>query len=320
VWRDAESDRGLARVFCPSSAEADQALARIREESVAWGELLSGGILECRRSVLRHEDWAEVWKRHFLPVRVSRRLVVKPTWERWTGAPGDVVLELDPGMCFGTGQHGTTQSCLAFIDEFSQTAEHGAFLDVGCGSGILSLAAWQLGYRPVYALDSDPLAAETSRSNLTRAGAQDVHITCCELAEYSPDRRFRLVVANLLAAVLIPQARQLAGLLDAAQHPSLLVLSGILSSQYESVKAAYAEAGLREAARKEAGDWTSGCFQLDPDWVRTCRGDGANPALTGSARNSGPWRSPGPLPSTGRPASCPPAGCRLPDRRSRRRG
>ncbi|HYL41260.1 MAG TPA: 50S ribosomal protein L11 methyltransferase, partial [Candidatus Binatus sp.] len=125
---------------------------------------------ELRTRLVDEADWAEAWKRHFPVLRVGRRIVVKPTWRRHRRAPGEVVLTLDPGMAFGTGLHPTTRLCLTGLEEL---ADRGALaearvLDVGSGSGILSIAAARLGAASLVALDIDPIAVEASRANARR--------------------------------------------------------------------------------------------------------------------------------------------------------
>ena len=277
VWEPPPGVAGPALVtcFCATADEAPAAHARLAAGLREWAPLLPAPVtLATEIVVLPPEDWAETWKRFFHPRRVSPRLVVRPSWETYAAAPGDLVLVIDPGTAFGTGQHATTVACLQFLDELAGTAAPLAdqrprgpgappgaprFLDVGCGSGILSLAAAKLGLGPALGLDLDPLAVTASDENLARnappAGA--CRFVVADLAAFVPPAPAPLVAANILAEVLIAHAARLAGWVATAPGSALLV-AGILTTQYPAVLAAFAPHGLREHRRTSLDEWTSG--------------------------------------------------------------
>ncbi|MFA4945547.1 MAG: 50S ribosomal protein L11 methyltransferase [Lentisphaeria bacterium] len=257
--RTPESAELLAQLFAESAAAADQLAARLRAELPRWLPDFDPASLE--RDTLRREDWAESWKRFFHVQRITPRLVVKPSWEAYTPAPGELVLELDPGMSFGTGYHGTTRACLEFLDRLSQELPEAALLDVGCGSGILALAAWKLGFRPVRAVDNDPDAVRIARENLERNGASGVAVEVADLADYLPPQPARVVVANILAPVLIRFAPRLASFLDSRHGPAYLALAGILHGQYPEVRATFTALGFTECATRAIDEWSSGLFR-----------------------------------------------------------
>ena len=212
-------------------------------------------------SVLPREDWAESWKRHFHVERASRRLIVRPSWEEASPQPGDQVLTLDPGMSFGTGQHATTQACLRFIDELSAAHPGAGFIDLGCGSGILAIAALRLGMGPVVAMDYDPIAVTVARENANANGiGPELVLQTGDVRDWRPPQQAPVVAANILAVVLRGQAANIAACLS-PDGPAHLILAGILSSQYADVAAAFAPYGLREYRRSTRGDWTSGVLQ-----------------------------------------------------------
>jgi len=256
TWEQPTDPQAVLRVFCDDPGSAAALQEEIGGRLEGWLSLLSQRPAVSRQ-VTQREDWAEVWKKHFPTFRASRRIVVKPSWEDVRTKPGDVVLEIDPGMTFGTGHHATTQACLSFIDELSEELGNVAFLDAGCGSGILSMAAAKLGFQPLAAFDHDPDAVRVARENLRRAGVDDVVLTCADVATFSPQRRFRVVVANILADVLARHAECLAGYVDTAVRPSYLVLAGILDEQYAGIRVRYEALGLRESAVMRADGWTS---------------------------------------------------------------
>ncbi len=250
----------------PENAEA---LRQAAEDALAgWDDLLQGKpALACQ--TMQQEDWAESWKKYFHTFRASERLVVKPSWEAYEAQAGDVILSLDPGMCFGTGYHGTTKACLQFIDDLERSQGPVSFLDAGCGSGILSLGARLLGYAPVVAFDNDPQAVDTARENLARAGVHDVVLEHGALGEYTPPRPARLVAANILAVVLVALAEDVIKLVDRSGAGGHLILSGILNEQYQEVLERFQSLGAREISRRTIAEWTSGLFVVGADPERT---------------------------------------------------
>jgi ribosomal protein L11 methyltransferase len=213
---------------------------------------------------MRQEDWTESWKKHFHTFRASERIVVKPSWESAEKAPGDIILELDPGMCFGTGYHGTTKACLQFLDQLQkEVGSEASFLDAGCGSGILSIAARLLGYLPVFAFDNDQQAVLTAQENLLKAGFSEVVPTMAELEEYLPPKPCRVVAANILATVLIQHAEQILKFMATDGKPTFLILSGILNQQYADVKRRFENLGCKEINTITIEEWSSGCFRTD---------------------------------------------------------
>ena len=133
------------------------------------------------------EDWSESWKRHFPVIRVSERLVVAPPWSELEETPGLCVVRIEPGLSFGTGQHGTTKACLFFLDRLQHRLPEAVVLDLGCGSGILAIAAAKLGFPRVLALDHDPEAVRVARENTAANGVADrIEVA---VAEVERDRR-----------------------------------------------------------------------------------------------------------------------------------
>ncbi|HXG46431.1 MAG TPA: 50S ribosomal protein L11 methyltransferase [Methylomirabilota bacterium] len=213
------------------------------------------GRISIRR--IRREDWAESWRRHFKPFEIAHRLLVKPSWSRRKAGPGQATLILDPGLSFGTGHHPTTRFCLEQIVHARHTGERQSFLDVGCGSGILSLAAAKLGYDPVAAFDVDPEAVRIAGENARRnrlAGR-----ICLRQADLTrlPRERVRqhdVVCANLVYDLLLDARARLKAWVKPG---GILVLAGILSHQLPLVRRAYAGGGWLPRAHAVQGEWES---------------------------------------------------------------
>jgi len=262
IWHDPDTQEAVIRVYCENADAAEQARVRLSESMQAWNELLGNELPEITCHTLRKEDWTEKWKEFFHAFRVSSRLVVKPSWENFDARPNDIIIELDPGMSFGTGYHGTTRACLEFIDELRDELEMVSFLDAGCGSGILSLAAAKLGFEPIMAFDYDPQAVGIACENLQKSGVENVEFFASDLAEVKPPQKFRLVVANILAVILDKHAERLVSFLDRAHSPSYLILSGIMISQYDGIHKRFCELGLEEISNRAIDEWKSGLFVL----------------------------------------------------------
>ena len=233
------------------------------------------------------EDWKLAYRRHFKTEEVGKRLLIVPEWEledvrssidQSNNPTNRTIVTLDPGMAFGTGKHETTRACLEYIDELGA---HRSFLDMGCGSGILSIAAAKLGYGPVAGFDIDEEAVEASRENAALNGVEvdyrvfalgkgsvtlDASIEAAKgiypdlalqgkandptAADFQPAD---LVVANILGPLLIAFADEIAGYVKRD-----LVVSGILTELYPEVLAAFAARGFREVSRKTIGEWSTG--------------------------------------------------------------
>jgi len=201
-------------------------------------------------TVIRNEDWANNWKVHFKPVRIGERLVIKPTWEEYQKLPGDLVIQIDPGMAFGTGAHPTTRMCLESMERICFNQNGGKLadtvLDVGTGSGVLSIAAALMGASQITAVYIDPEAVRVTQENLELNGVEQiVAASTTNLADLPGD--YDVVVANILAEELV----RLSAPLTAKVAPGgWLILSGILTEKEEFVCAGFPGLTLVENPRE----------------------------------------------------------------------
>src|ERR1035437_7227804 len=206
----------IVRAYLPGRDPVEME-AVIGAAETALGRLQAFGLRpigELQTRLVREEDWAEAWKSHFPVLRIGRRMVIRPTWRRHRALPGDVVLSLDPGMAFGTGLHPTTRLCLAALETLAGGGHlaHGTGprgtcrgIDVGCGSGILAIAAGKLGAGELLGVDTDPIAVESTIAN-AKLNAQTRLITVRQGSVPSGDGQFDLVLANLIASLLVKLA------------------------------------------------------------------------------------------------------------------
>ena len=247
-FRDIEEDFTRLRIYFEDPAQADAA-----KKCLSDALAIVGVEAPVETGEIADEDWKFAYRRHFKTEEIGRRLVTVPAWEKVP--PGDrIPIVLDPGMAFGTGKHETTRACLEYIDELAPVA---SFLDMGCGSGILSIAAAKLGCGAVTGFDVDAEAVEASRAN---AAANGVAVTFFKYGLGARERRdlgtADLVVANILGPLLIRFADEIAPC--ATRH---LVVSGILTTLYPEVLAAFASRGFAEVSRKTLGEWTTGLLR-----------------------------------------------------------
>jgi len=196
--------------------------------------------------------WATRWRTFHRPLRFGR-LVVAPSWRKVTLAPGEVLIRLDPGMAFGTGQHPTTASCLRALAAWVRSGL--PVLDLGTGSGLLAIAAGRLGARPVLALDTDPGACAAAAANSRRNDlAAAVRVCCGSLDALRPRATFAVILANLTAAAHLALLPALAAHLAPGGRAAL---AGILGEQEPDVRRAVRAAGLAVTGRHQAGEWVT---------------------------------------------------------------
>jgi ribosomal protein L11 methyltransferase len=240
-----------------------------RAEQALWhlAQLRSMG--DPRTRELAEEDWAEAWKKHYTILHIGKSLVIKPSWLEYASQPNEVIVELDPGMAFGTGLHPTTRLCMVALEEYAanlakvpstslrsvQDANAQGFrmIDVGTGSGVLSITAAKLGARDILALDLDAIAVETAARNVAINHAdQVVRVERGSIDAEKHRNLFDLVCINILAEVIC----ELAPAVAAALRPGgTVIASGILDFKAEPVIDALCEVGIEIVEQKQEEDW-----------------------------------------------------------------
>ncbi len=208
-------------------------------------------------------NWMEAWKQHYRPIPIGSRLMILPAWMESPNA-GRVAVKIDPGMAFGTGTHPSTQLCLEFLDGLLDDAGHAptTFIDVGCGSGILAIAALRLGVKSALGVDIDTEALVNARQNAAANGlGSELILGAGSVREILdgvfPFRSAPLVAANILAPVIIRLMQD--GLADVLSPGGHMILAGILVSQEAQVAEACRQAGLANTARRQMEDWVALC-------------------------------------------------------------
>lgn len=234
---------------------------RRRLEEALWYLGRIRPLPQAQYRLVRQTDWSESWKEHYQPIAIGKRLMVIPAWLE-APDPNRVSVRIDPGMAFGTGTHPTTQLCLELLETHFQEAAmpFGDVIDVGCGSGILAVAALALGASRALAVDIDPEAIRATRENAALNGVLDaLEVASGSVGEIRQGRflirRGRLVLANILAPVIIKLLDE--GLGELLTPEGSLIASGILEEQSAEVEAALLQHDLRVVSRRQIGDWVA---------------------------------------------------------------
>lgn len=232
-------------------------LRALKEESATW-DGFDPGKLELTVENIREEDWANEWRKYYKPTRVSPRVVVVPSWEHYEAAEGDVILEMDPGMAFGTGTHETTRMCLKMADQYVHPGD--TVIDVGCGSAILGIAAAKLGAKEVLAIDRDPVAVQSAVENIERNGVADrVRAVEGDLLAGQHRMQADVVLVNIIADVIIGL---LPDLRPFVRPGTVVILSGIIKERLTDVTDAVANCGYTLLETDAQGEWTAAACRI----------------------------------------------------------
>lgn len=229
-------------------AHIEAELKRLRALDLGF----DAGKLTSQTGAVDEEDWAESWKKSYKPFRLGKHMVVKPGWEAFDAQPGDKIIEIDPGMAFGTGTHETTGLCVELVEEFVKPGMD--VIDIGTGTGILAIAAAHMGAKDVLATDLDPVAVKVAAENVQKNGFSDVIRTRAGDLLDAVDESADVVIANIIADVI----RMLALPVRAHIRPGgKFVCSGIARERKSEVVESLEEAGYQNLDIRDRGEWTA---------------------------------------------------------------
>lgn len=255
-------------VYIPENSQGSEMLVSLKSEISRLSELDKNseyGRLEIAMSNVKEEDWANNWKQYFKPLKVGKKLLIKPSWEEYENTENRLILEIDPASSFGTGQHNTTRLCMEFMEDVVKPNDK--ILDLGCGSGILSIAGILLGAESVVAVDIEENSVKTTIENFEKNNISSEKYTayCGNVVvdETISDKLgtgFDLITANIVADVLIAMSSLFKKYL---RQNGTLIVSGIIEERKDEVINAITEIGFSLVDEKEKDDWVAAKFILN---------------------------------------------------------
>lgn len=242
--------KGIVHIYISPEENPAEAVSFLTERYTA-----EGIDAEIDKTACKNEDWENNWKKYFKPMPIGERLLIRPVWEQEYDAGNRAVLHLEPGLAFGSGTHDTTRLCLETLEKYANPGK--TVLDIGCGSGILSVASLLLGADKALGVDIDALAVKTARENGRTNGFDEPRFTV--LQGSTTDKvtgRYDIIVANIVADIIINLCRDVKNFMNPG---AVFITSGIIVPREEDVLRAFEENGLAVKARHESGGWL--CFE-----------------------------------------------------------
>ena len=250
---DVEKGIIFIKAYFPDSDELINTIQRIREnievKPKTLGEDSYGKVV---LKEVNDEDWAESWKKYYKPTKIGESIVIKPTWEEYDLREDEVMVELDPGMAFGTGTHETTYLCIETLEKFVKEGFN--IYDIGCGSGILSIVAAKLGAEKVVGVDLDPVCIDVSKKNIDLNGVEDrVRVVEGNLLDVV-DEKVDLIVSNIIAEIIVTMTKDLKRFL---KKDGIFIASGIILDKESLVLDSLRENGFEVLEVNRKNEWLS---------------------------------------------------------------
>ncbi len=256
VMLEEENDQVVIKTYLPEDEFSPEKLVIIKDKIqglIQFG--LNPGQVEVFTSTVQEEDWATSWKEYFYPEKISDTFVVKPTWREYKAKPGEKVIEIDPGMAFGTGTHPSTYLALQALEEIGPKQSN--MLDVGTGSGILAIAAALLGIPQITAVDIDSVAVKVANENVLLNKVQkQVQVMRSDLVKriMEKGKKYKLVTANIIAEIILMLLPDLPEVLEDGGY---FIASGIVSERFGDVREALEEKGFEVIRIYRDGEWSA---------------------------------------------------------------
>lgn len=247
--------------YYPEHVDIDAVEKEVAQRLSALSDFgVNAGDIHYDTQELAEQDWAENWKKYYEPTRISHDLTIVPSWTDYEAKTGEKIIRLDPGMAFGTGTHPTTKMSLFALEQVLRGGE--TVLDVGTGSGVLSIASSLLGAKSIYAYDLDEVAVRVAQENIDlNAGTENIHVATGNLLQ-GVDIQTDVIVANILADILINMTEDAYRLV---KDEGYLIMSGIISEKWEMVRESAEKAGFFLETHMIQGEWNACVFKKTDD-------------------------------------------------------
>ena len=240
----------VVKAYFAEEDNIEDVLAYVKERLSELKEMgLDLGEAKVEHEKMHEEDWANTWKQYYKPSKVGEKIVVKPIWEEYEAKDGELVVDLDPGMAFGTGTHETTRMCIQALERYVK--EESTVFDVGCGSGILAIAAAKLGAKLAIGVDLDPVAVESSIENVGYNNLNNIEILHGNLVEVI-DGKADIVVANILAEIICILTDDVKRVL---KDGGVFITSGIIHDRVDMVCDKLEASGFEVVEKNRDGEW-----------------------------------------------------------------
>jgi ribosomal protein L11 methyltransferase len=250
----------ILKAYFPQDVRCEKRIAAVQKYINSLREIFPDfGKLSFTTEIINDPDWGEQWKKYFKPIRVSNNIIVKPTWERYSPSSRDIVIEIDPGMAFGTGQHASTRMCIEAIEDIimkDRSIKCWKVLDVGCGTGILGITAAKLGAQDVICVDIDKKAAEIARENAV-INQVDGRLRIINRDVTTINEPRNLIIANLTAKLLLQLRPHLTQLLLPEGY---MIISGIIEQDTKSIEEHFSVASFTQNKVITEKEWV--CYVL----------------------------------------------------------
>lgn len=244
------------KAYFSEEVNISELISLIEEKLKFIAQFLEVGEGFIGHSQVDDEDWSTSWKKYYKPFNLTDKLVIKPSWEDYEKKKDEIVIEMDPGMAFGTGTHETTKMCSALLEKYVKPED--TVVDLGCGTGILSIIAAKLGAKAVTAVDIDEVAVKVAKENFEINGVKDKVCAIKGVIDDLKKNKSDIIVANIIANVIIDISSKVSSFL---KPEGIFIASGIIRERKDEVLEAYSKAGFKCEQIEELGEWVAIVFR-----------------------------------------------------------
>lgn len=254
LLKKAEGDKVYIKTYITDMKDVESFVENVKREVSQLGSYgLDYGTGEITIDNVSEDDWANNWKQFYKPFKIGNQIVIKPEWEEYTEVDGDIVIEMNPGMAFGTGNHETTSMCVENLEKYVE--KDSVVFDIGCGSGILGIVASKLGAKSVIGIDIDEVAVEVSKENIEKNNVGDTMVALKGNLADDIDKTIKpdIVVANIMADIVMLLSKDV---VNSLKDGGIFISSGIILAKIDEVSAELVKNGFEIVKVETKGEWS----------------------------------------------------------------